>query len=384
MEEFVDVPYRSDRQIQRENRRHARDLEETRKELVLFDIPTKDAKGEYATRESDQEHAIRINRELIRGGFPVKNGDLIDTKRQWKNTRHPEAIPITLKYKSQEVRDAAFDAAMTCGLAGARLARPGDKYYGRIGFLRKSLTERERKNIKKNREWRESPRGQAMKEILDREENSRTTEEEWLNIQLEAPENEDDEEYRIIHGREPLPPAPTATVDQRRIRELEALLAQERSNKQRQALRDQESNNNENNKNQDNLPGDQNNSHPTRPTSAVPAMMRTTASENITVNTQMSATPELFANLTGNLNLNNQNRGQTRPSNSDPEGAQTPEYFSLTDNLNLNNQGQRLARPNRTNPDGTQTPENLQPVTQATSNTAPPGEQREDEDIWFT
>ena len=67
VEEFKEVPYRSDRQREREKRRHTRDLEDVRKQLVLFDIPTRDANGELANKKSDQVHVTKIFRELYRG-----------------------------------------------------------------------------------------------------------------------------------------------------------------------------------------------------------------------------------------------------------------------------------------------------------------------------
>ena len=136
-------------------------------------------------------HVIRILRELKRGGFTVKDGDVVDTVRQWKNTRHPDHIPITITFSTPDVRADVLFAATEMGLIGSRTPRRGDEEHGRIGFLRRSFTERERKNIRLNREWRNSPQGAAYLEIKNREENSRTEEEEWAGIRLaEEPDSD--------------------------------------------------------------------------------------------------------------------------------------------------------------------------------------------------
>ena len=131
-------------------------------------------------------HVVRILRELIRGGYTVKDGHVVETVRQWKNTRHPAEIPITITFSNAEVRTDAMMAAAEAGLAGARTPRRGDVQNGRIGYLRKSLTERERKNIRQNREWRESKQGIAYLEVKTREENSRADTDDWADFQIEA------------------------------------------------------------------------------------------------------------------------------------------------------------------------------------------------------
>ena len=83
-----------------------------------------------------------------------------------------------------QVEEAALDA----GLKGARTPREGDLEFDRIGYLRKSLTERERKELRIRREKRNSPEGVAFAEIRKREENSRADEEEWSGFNLEGEE----------------------------------------------------------------------------------------------------------------------------------------------------------------------------------------------------
>ena len=144
-------------------------------------------------------HVIRILRELKRGGFTVKDGDVVDTVRQVKNTRHPDHIPITITFSTPEIKAEVLFAAAEIGLIGSRQYRRGDEEHGRIGFLRKSLTERERKNIRQNKEWRKSPQGKAYIEIRNREKNSRTDEDEWANIPL-AEDLDSDRDSRVSTG----------------------------------------------------------------------------------------------------------------------------------------------------------------------------------------
>ena len=186
IEQYKVIPYKSEKQRQRENRKHKANLVDVVKEVILFDIPTKNQDGEIASKKSDNAYVIDIMRELKRGGFKVKDGDIVDTVRQVKNTRHPDFIPITISVISGEIAKEILAAAAEIGLIGARDPRRGDKENGRIGFLRKSLSERERKNIRKRKEWRQTPQGQAHAEILRREENSRTDQEEWAKIKLEV------------------------------------------------------------------------------------------------------------------------------------------------------------------------------------------------------
>ena len=139
-------------------------------------------------------------RELRRGGFRVKDGDVVDMVRQVKNSRHPDFIPITITLKSPEIAKQILEAAAKTILIGAREPRRGDVENGRIGFLRKSLTEKERKDIKRRKEWRKKPQGQAHAEIQRREENSRTDQDEWAVILLE--EEVDSDPDRLKQGNQ--------------------------------------------------------------------------------------------------------------------------------------------------------------------------------------
>ena len=83
-----------------------------------------------------------------------------------------------------------------------------------------------------------------------------------------------------------------------------------------------------------------------------PADVRATNLENTVARAQISATPELFVNL--------------------------------TDNLYLGNPNLRNARARRTEADGAQETNNPHPATQATSIPEPSEDQMEDDEVRFT
>ena len=109
--------------------------------------------------------------------------------RQWKNTRHPDHIPITITFRDEETRFRVEEAALEGGLKGHRTPRDGDEEYDRIGFIRRSLSERERKELKIRRDKRNSPEGVAFAEIKKREDNSRTDQDDWTNFDVEGDED---------------------------------------------------------------------------------------------------------------------------------------------------------------------------------------------------
>ena len=84
VKDFKTIPYRSEKQRQRENRKHKKNMDDVLKEAILFDIPTRDQNGDIASKASDMEHVVRILKELKRGGFTVKDGDVVNTVPQWK------------------------------------------------------------------------------------------------------------------------------------------------------------------------------------------------------------------------------------------------------------------------------------------------------------
>lgn len=191
-EGYKTVPLKSEKQINRENKRHQKDLEKVLREVILFDIPTRNGR-EIASPETDTGHILRVMKELEAGGYFIRQGDIVGSVRQWRNTRHPDHIPITITFANEDITSLVLEAAQEIGLIGSRPKRPGDADNGIFGYLRKSLTERERKEIKQRREWRESKAGQAMRIIKKREEDSRMDQHDWAKIRVS------DEEYGSEH-----------------------------------------------------------------------------------------------------------------------------------------------------------------------------------------
>ena len=74
------------------------------------------------------------------------------------------------------------------GILNERLAKPDDKAKDNIGHLRRSLSEKERKKIRRRAAFNESEQGKALKEIRKREAESTTNESEWSKVDLEEDE----------------------------------------------------------------------------------------------------------------------------------------------------------------------------------------------------
>ena len=127
VEAYRTVPYKSDKQKGKENKRHMKNLEQVMKELVLFAIPTKGMNGDIMTKEQDRARITKFLRELKRYGYTFKNGDVVGSVRQWKNTRHPDYIPITITFRDEETRFRVEEAALEGGLKGHRDPREGDE-----------------------------------------------------------------------------------------------------------------------------------------------------------------------------------------------------------------------------------------------------------------
>jgi hypothetical protein len=186
---FKEVPYKSETGRKREERRHKENVEEVKGEFILFNIPTR-KNGIRVSKQSDNARVIKVLKELKGGGFILKNGDVTGTTRQVKNVRHPDFIPITVSIKTPEVTANILHAALIMEIANHRVPRAGDLENDRIGYIRRSLTHRERQSIKSKAEWRKSARGRAHIEIKKREEESTTSQEEWKNMELEGEERE--------------------------------------------------------------------------------------------------------------------------------------------------------------------------------------------------
>ena len=184
-----------------------------------------------------------------------------------------------------------------------------------------------------------------MREILDREENSRTTEEEWLNIQLEEPERDGDDihENRGNHPEmqrvepQPLAPGPTFVQRMRELEETNRQLMEERDRDRAHGMPKaqksaQESNNNndargrESEHRNSSVPPSPADFHsiPTSPVDVTPPNpeTRTTDIDSTAAGPQSSATPDLFVNLTDNLYLGNPNLRRSRTRRTEADGAQ--------------------------------------------------------------
>ena len=186
VEGYKTVPYKSEKTKGRENKRHLKNLAQVSCELILFGIPTKNKHGDIMTSSQDRAYIAKFLRELRRYGYIPTNGDVVGNVRQWRNTRHPDHIPITITFRDEDTRLRVEEAALEGGLKGQRTPREGDEQYGRIGYVRRSLTERERKELKIRKEKRNSPAGLVFAEIRRREEYSRADQDDWAEFDLEG------------------------------------------------------------------------------------------------------------------------------------------------------------------------------------------------------
>jgi hypothetical protein len=183
-EEWVRVEHKSYGQRKRQNKRYKVNEEVTDREVILHGIPTL-VDGAPAGKESDGTRVIKILKELRKGGYIVKNGDVTSTGRQVRNNRKPGFQPITITFKDANIADEVKEAAEREGILNERKAKRDDKAKDNIGHLRRSLSEKERKKIGKRAKFHESAQGKALKEIRKREYESTTNESEWSKVDLE-------------------------------------------------------------------------------------------------------------------------------------------------------------------------------------------------------
>jgi hypothetical protein len=102
--------------------------------------------------------------------------------------RKPGFQPITITLRSADVSEDIREAAQRVGILNERLAKSDDKAKDNIGHLRRSLSEKERKKIRRRAIFHESEQGKALKEIKKREAESTTNESEWSKVDLEKDE----------------------------------------------------------------------------------------------------------------------------------------------------------------------------------------------------
>ena len=121
------------------------DLEQVEKEVVLHGLPT--LKYGVPNKKSDEARVKKILRKLRPGGFVVKNGDVEGSKRQIRNTRNIKKQPMIITLRTAELADQVRAVAYEVEILNTRMEEPNDLAKDRIGWLRRSLTQKERKKI---------------------------------------------------------------------------------------------------------------------------------------------------------------------------------------------------------------------------------------------
>jgi hypothetical protein len=119
------------------------------------------------------------------GGYRIQNGDITNRTRQVRNNRKIGFQPITITLRDGDTADDIKLAASKAGLLDARKPKPNDRAEDNIGYLRRSLSEEERKKIGNTKRFYETAEGRALKEIRKREHESTTNESEWSKINVE-------------------------------------------------------------------------------------------------------------------------------------------------------------------------------------------------------
>ena len=202
VEDYKEIPYTSDQQRNRREKTHRKDQNRADKEIVFFDVPTRDKDNNIHTKDYDNAQVVRVLRELKKGGFVLKDKiHVVHTLRQVRNERHPNNIPITITLSSKEVAEEILEAAAQMGLIGKRILKPGEQADVKFGFLRRSLTQRERTEIKEKKKFNGSKIGQNQARLKRREEDSRTDKDEWSAMSIEDdPEPDESMEVAIQDG----------------------------------------------------------------------------------------------------------------------------------------------------------------------------------------
>ena len=78
------------------------------------------------------------------------------------------------------------------GILNTRMEKPDNLAKDRIGWLRRSLTQKERKKIRARAEFENSEQGKSLREIQRREDEQTTDQEEWSGMNLETDDGEED------------------------------------------------------------------------------------------------------------------------------------------------------------------------------------------------
>jgi hypothetical protein len=183
--EWIKIESKTKNQKRRQNKRFKISEESSDKEVILHNIPTLDRAGVPETAEADADRAIKVLRELQRGGYTLKNGHITGTERQVRNNRNKGFQPITISLKDGDIADDIKLAASKVGLLDARDPKTNDSAEDNIGYLRKSLSEEERKKIGATKRFFESKAGKALKQIRKRQYDSTTNASAWSKINVE-------------------------------------------------------------------------------------------------------------------------------------------------------------------------------------------------------
>ena len=182
----------TEEQKARNKKQGDKDRDRTDTEVIVFEIPTRDNAGRIHSKDFDNAQVVRLLKECARGGYWLKPGDIKGTIRQITNNRHPQHIPITVTCKDKDVAEKVLTAASNIFINGSRKARHDDEEKGRFGYLRRSLSEKERKDIRDKKRMRATPAGQGQAEIRKRQYESRTKADEWAEIITEDYNGEED------------------------------------------------------------------------------------------------------------------------------------------------------------------------------------------------
>ena len=184
--EWIKIESKTKNQKRRQNKRFKISEESSDKEVILHNIPTLDRAGVPETAEADADRAVKVLRELQRGGYTLKNGHITGTERQVRNNRNNHGCqPITITLKDGYIAEDIKLAAAQVGLLNARDPKANDTAEDNIGYLRKSLSEEERKKIGATKRFFESKAGKALKQIRKRQYDSKTNASAWSKINVE-------------------------------------------------------------------------------------------------------------------------------------------------------------------------------------------------------
>ena len=185
-EDWIRIESKTKNQKRRQNARYKISEDLSDREVILHNIPTLDRAGAPETADADADRAVKVLRELLGGGYTLKNGHITGTERQVRNNRNIHGCqPITITLKDGYIAEDIKLAAAQVGLLNARDPKANDTAEDNIGYLRRSLSEEERKKIGATKKFFESKAGKALKEIRRRQYESKRNAAAWSKIDVE-------------------------------------------------------------------------------------------------------------------------------------------------------------------------------------------------------